>query len=53
MGVYRGVEWNEKLVNPLIGLRELRGINSKNCVSSIVSVIFYYETIIGMIRETD
>ena len=52
MGVYRGVEWNEKWVNPLIGLRWLRGINSKNGVSSIVSVIFYYGTIIWMIRES-
>ena len=30
----------------------LRGINSKSGVCSIVSVIFYYGIIIGMIRET-
>ena len=33
-------------------LRGLRGINSKNGVSSIVSVIFYYGIVMGMIRET-
>ena len=53
MGVYRGVEWNEKWVNPLIGLRGLRGINSKNGVSAMENVIFYYGIINRMIRETD
>ena len=33
-------------------LRGLSGINSKNGVSSIVSVIFYYGIIMGMIRGT-
>ena len=45
MGVYRGVEWNEKWVNPLIGLRGLKGINSKNGVSAIESVIFIMESL--------
>ena len=31
----------------------LRGINSKNCVSVIESVIFHYGFITGMIREID
>ena len=31
----------------------LRRINSKNGISSIVSAIFYYGTIIGMIRGTN
>ena len=50
MGVYMGVEWNEKWVNPLIGLRGLRGINSKNGVSAIESVIFYYGIVMGVYR---
>ena len=37
----------------LIGLRGLRGIKSKNDVSTIESVIFYYGIIIRMIREAD
>ena len=36
----------------LIGLRGLRGIKSKNGVSTIESVMFYYGIIIRMIRET-
>ena len=44
--------WTYKWVNPLIGLRGLRGITSKNRVPSILSVIFYYGIIIWMIRET-
>ena len=39
-------------VNPLIGLKGLRGINSKSGVSSIESGIFYYGIIMGMIKET-
>ena len=50
MGVYRGVEWNEKWVNPLIGLR---GINSKNGVSAIESVIFYYGIVMGEYRGAE
>ena len=38
--------WAYKWVNPLIGLRGLRGINSKNGVSFIISVIFHYGNII-------
>ena len=48
----RGVEWIEKWVNILIGLRGLTGINPKNGVSSMVSVIFYYGIIDGMVRNT-
>ena len=48
MGVYRGVEWNEKWVNPIIGLRGLKGINSKNGVSAMESVIFYYGIVMGV-----
>ena len=33
-------------------IKGLKGINSKNGVSSIVSAIFYYGIIMGMIRET-
>ena len=44
--------WTYKLVNFLIGLRGLRGIKSKNGVSSIESVIFFYGIIIGMIIQT-
>ena len=53
MGVYRGVEWNEKWVNPLIGLRGLRGINSKNGVPPIESVIFYYGIVMGVYRGVE
>ena len=52
MGMIRETLGTIKWVNPLIGLRELRGINSNNGVSTMVSVIFYYGIIIGMIRET-
>ena len=53
MGVYRGVEGNDKWVIPLIGLRRLRGINSKNDVSAIESVIFYYEIVMGVYRGAE
>ena len=41
---------NLKWVNPLIGLRRLRGINSKNGVSTIESVPFYYGNVMGVDR---
>ena len=51
MGVYRGVECNEKWVNPLIGLRGLRGINSKNGVSAIERLYFIMESLWECIGE--
>ena len=53
MGVNRGIEWNEKWVNPLIGLRGLRGINFKKGVSEIESVIFYYGVVMGVYRGAE
>ena len=50
--ITRQIIWPHFWIFILIGLRGLRGINSKNGVSSIVSVMFYYGIIIGMIRET-
>ena len=50
--ILRWIIWSYFEIFTLIGLKGLRGINSKNGVSSIVSVIFYYGIIIGMIRET-
>ena len=44
--------WSYFEIFILIGLWELRGINSKNGVSSIESVIFHHGIILGMIRET-
>ena len=51
MGMITGTLRNYKCFNPLIGLRVLRGINSKNGVSSIVSFLFYYGNIIVINRE--
>ena len=53
MGVDRGAEWTLKWVNPLIGLMGLRGINSKNGVSTIESVILYYGIVIGVDRGAE
>ena len=49
MGMIRETLWTYKWFNP-IGLRGLRGINSKNGVSSIVSVIFYYGILMGILK---
>ena len=51
MGGYGRVEWTEKWVNPLIGLRGLRGINSKNGVPTIESVVFIIESLWEWIGE--
>ena len=37
----------------LIGLRGLRGIKSKNDVSTIESVIFYYGVVMGVYRGAE
>ena len=42
-----------KWVNPLIGLRGLGGINSKNGVSTIESVPFYYGIVMGVDRGAE
>lgn len=48
----RRIIWSYFEVFIQIGLCGLRGINSKNGVSSIESVIFHHGIIMGMIRET-
>ena len=53
MGLDRGAEWTLKWVNPLFGLMGLRGINSKNYVSTIESVIFYYGIVMGVDRKAE
>ena len=49
----RETDWTYKWVNSLIRSKGLRGINSKNDISSIGSVIFYHGINIGIIREPD
>ena len=49
----RGAEWTQKWVNPLIELRGLRGINSKNGVSTIESDLFYYGIVMGVDRGAE
>ena len=46
IGMIKQIIWTYKLVNFLIGLRGLRGIKSKNGVSSIESVIFLMESLL-------
>ena len=43
-------EWNQKWVDPLIGLRR---VNSKNGVSTMESVIFYHDIVMGVDRGAE
>ena len=45
MGVYRVTDRTKKWDNPLIGLRGLREINSKNGVSAIERLYFIMESL--------
>ena len=53
MGMIRETLWTFNWVNPLIGLRGLRGINSKNGVPTIESVVFYYGIVMGVDRGAE
>ena len=50
MGMIRETLWTYTRVNPLIGLRGLKGINSKIGVSTIESVVFHNGIDIGVDR---
>ena len=51
--IMKWIIWSYLEIFTLIGLGGLRGINSKNCVSTMESVIFYYGIVMGVDRGAD